>query len=503
MFTVSIPNKVLVFLVISLWLAFVFLQKLYPVSHFAWLIEKHENDYPSIKGYVTKHQNETVQQTVWLNYTGAASLANHSTWVSNETVSQQYFYQYEHFLQTDTGRQVKDIVSRPNSTVWAPIVKPKLRKLLARFNRNVPSLYANNYTINEMRHAYIMIDELMQRSMKGGSSFYVVQHFGPNFQSITMCSVVDHFNGSYSVNCPGYKMECIKVLIYLQFDHFSAFHDLIKKRVKKNSLLLYNKTTCPDENFIADPIPILWMTNEKGKCQMLRLQGRSIIPPSLPEICECVKYFDDIYILGVSHIRYIALFLSVRCIGLNKTVEKGHDWSHGNIHYLSWRYMKDLPARAMDTVPQWFNRKANSTIAIWIQFGAWGMSRSGLAFTYNKHINFYREGLENILKLISKSNINVDLRILGPAAASDQVMMNNFAVGAANTKLRHMLEEMKIHFTDLFELEVPCKNDTAEIVNNHNHYFQRIPSTNEFVGDVGSMSYLGVFLSGVCHGTQS
>ena len=423
---------------------------------------------------------------------------------NNDMVDECMMHQYENYLQTSTGMDIHKTVFMETSSGWPPAKAPTPRKRLTWYDRQAPRLNISNYQVIQLSHGHIMIHERLERraqiNNKGGSSFHVVQYCGPKFSIIAMCPVVDHLNGSYSIKCPGYKLECISISIDLQFERFDAFRDVTEKRVRKSSLLLWRNVVCPKKYFANTTIPISWILNYKGECQTLNLDGETVHLPSTSETCQCIERFDDIYIIGVSHIRFVADYLMIKCCGFNMaSIPKGHrDLSYKNVHYLFWMYMKDLQAKIRAVLPQWLNRPSNSSIAIWIQYGDWDIANTGLGFTYGKHLDMYRKGLEYILTVASKSTINVDLRILGFACVPDARLWNNYALGASNARLRHILNELKVSFTDVYGLELPCRNDVAKIRGNTNHYFQRTSNSNDLHGRVGERVYFGVFLSGVC-----
>ena len=212
------------------------------------------------------------------------------------------------------------------------------------------------------------------------------------------------------------------------------------------------------------------------------------------QICDCVKKFDNMYLIGSSHIRILGDYFMHTCWGkdyANISIHHG-DISAQNVHYKGWALMDKLNTNIRIHLPKWQNSSSSSPIALWILTGSHDFSERTLRYTMDTGLKEFVQAVRYIKTQIQGSGVRVDFRIIGTPPMPDNWYWNNFAIDAFNTKMRKITKSLDVRFMDYFRHVIACKNDVPR----GNHYFDRVG--NKFDGEVGKQFFFGTFLPEVC-----
>ena len=376
-------------------------------------------------------------------------------------------------------------------------------------NRKYPRRNVSHYKVSIVNdYTFLLQEQILPGFKPGGSNFLVMQYLDTNVTTKSPCHVKDHFNGMYSIVCSPLNMQCYKLSIELRYTFFQAYFILEKERrpqIPINKVPIWTKKLiCFNETKTSTSTsPISWTLNKKGECQTLVLQGKPIQVLPVPNICSCMKQYNDIYMIGTSHIKYVAEFIMHECTNLDlRNVGIHHfDLSSKNIHYLRRVYFKELWMHAKEDLQALKNKPSNAIVGVWIQVGAWDDVYDSINKSFHQ-VALFEKALKDIKAIINDTAAQVNLQVLATPPISDRfssaVKTNNFAIGALNARIQEVVTRLGINFFDVYGLVQPCKNEPAKNDPNQNHYFYRL-SGNEFYGEAGKQVYLGAFLSRVCN----
>ena len=328
-----------------------------------------------------------------------------------------------------------------------------------------------------------------------GFSFTIKQYFGESFNHVAQCSYEDYKNGTYSAKCNKHYGKCTKLTIMLDYMNFEAF--LEHPKIIPLHYTIKELSMCSKVNIASKAFN--WEINNSGKCERLFEGNNPVSLTSDDMICSHLKTYSDVYIVGPSHLRFFADYIMHKCYGRNMTkISPFHDdLTTENIHFVEWRYMDQINKNFHTYLPEWTKHK--KSIAVWLQTGSSEFSNIGFDIAMDK-LPLLQKTLIYIKAFTMASGSHVDLRVLGTPPMPDGWFWNNHAIAHFNAKQRGIVQELNIDFTDLFELQVPCYNDTVsqynkltQTLHQGNHYLQRLKFSNTFVGEVGRYGFLGRF----------
>ena len=217
------------------------------------------------------------------------------------------------------------------------------------------------------------------------------------------------------------------------------------------------------------------------------------------DTCACTsKQFDNVYLIGTSHIRIVGDFLMQKCCNKDFSNISEH---HGSIealsiHYYSWPYyelQRDHIHKSLDT---WLSK--SKSLAIWIETGSHDFAEIGYEYTMEIGLEHFNQTLAFIQNRLRNSSSKVDLRVLASPPMPDGWYFNNFGIGAFNAKLQMICLEHEVSYVDAFSIELPCANDVPKLAGNNNHYLHRYKK--QFDGKVGKNLYFGGFFPQICLG---
>ena len=341
-----------------------------------------------------------------------------------------------------------------------------------------------------------------------GCTFTAKQYYAHDRSPIvSQCHVIDLDTGIYNVVCRNHGTKCIIVDITVDFCYFQAYQETPK--IQPWNFPLTKEIFCSDESTIS-PNPQTqiqktqmarnlpkWTLDKNKRCKELILDGHSTISiPSANESCACLKRFDDVYIIGESHVAIFGDYLLHHCDGKNITgIEAGlkhGDLEHKKVHFKGWKYFDELHRGVKGNLVDWLQNK--SSIAIWIQIGSWDFSFKGSKETVEKEIELYQKALKFMKSMAEVSRTSLDLRIMATPPMPRGWYWNNHAISALNYKMKGIADQLRVEYVDAFQIMKPCSESLSPI--SPNHYWHRYDT--EFSGNVGEAFYLGVFLPHVC-----
>ena len=368
---------------------------------------------------------------------------------------------------------------------------------------------------------HVMVAEKSSGAPVPGCSFESIQRFVVTSGSassslsweqrrIAMCETLGYQRGTYTVFCMNHGSRCATIDIRFRFSRYEQYRD--EPKVFPWNHVIHNQEHCHSfaaPSKLAEKKSVSWSVDAHEQCENLYVNNLPVSLLSEKETCDCVRRYDDVYLIGTSHIRFFSDFLLGKCCGQNFTgIAHNHkDLELGNVHYLAWTFIEQFHFLAQVNLPRWIDPSFpnwNATtpkpgtvpgrkIAIWIQTGSWDFSKISYNFSMEHAIPILEDTLRYIQTQIKKSSAmtKVDLRVISTTPMHDKWYWNNNAIRAFNAKERDMVRRLGIDYTDILAMELPCKDQLAA-----NHYFFRDNET--FGGTVGENVYFGAFLPKIC-----
>jgi len=201
--------------------------------------------------------------------------------------------------------------------------------------------------------------------------------------------------------------------------------------------------------------------------------------------------------VGASHMRYKADYLSLLCYSLPLFVSRNHTTLHiGNVEFIWLRFLTEYES-AWETHLRPLNITRGDIV--FIQTGAWDLYVQGPSFdrTMGKSLDLFLSGLRYIRDMLLARGASLVLVTTPPHPdlwlSGSRGHRNNFALAAFNAKLSFAALNMGIPVHDEFGLILPRCEENAL----NTHYLYRNPKDNSMHGEVGLIS-ANVMLRGVC-----
>ena len=156
-----------------------------------------------------------------------------------------------------------------------------------RYTYNVTSA-----VVSEENNSRITVNvmEFYEKQLTKGGSYLRAISLSDDIP--TMCSFVDHFNGSYTVNCPFFA-PCGTIEISLLYVNFTQFKGIGKELQK----LLFKCDLCVGSSSFSNKPDWYWFkTKTEPLFWKLNYFGTEF--PSKLNICDIMKYLGNIYLFG-------------------------------------------------------------------------------------------------------------------------------------------------------------------------------------------------------------
>ena len=418
---------------------------------------------------------------------------------------------FEQFKKSTAYRQNKQIAKQQNMGYKKTFSRHEISDMIINFQEPQETYGIVNVHVDIKSKSNSPIN---------GCNFEAKQTFTLVTPRFSLCSSVDHFNGSYSIQCryPGVACSTLDVvLLYCFFEAFTVqprfypwMHHLLTKHICYNITEATQATEGPPHS-PKRPLAVSWSIYNKSNdyvrskmetCNELFLDNSPVFSMSDKEMCACVeRQYDNVYLVGTSHIGHFGDYLMMHCAGANMTyvpnAVKHGNYNAGKIHWRDGYYFEMLYPLFKKQLPVWST--PGSRIAIWICTGSWDYSFRGLQYSIETGLNNHmRKALNFLVDHQRKcSNCSLDIRLLTTPPQPKRHHLNSIYIQAFNSQLWNLVVgELGLDMLDMFAIYNPCKEDTAQNGPMRHHYLQRLH--DGFDGHVGKIFFWSVFLPHVC-----
>ena len=374
---------------------------------------------------------------------------------------------------------------------------------------------------NQMIHRILRITETTKKGSrtKGGSGFMVrsYSHY------LTVCPVIDHFNGSYSVACPFYG-PCTNISVILKHIHFSGFvgktrvieraiwqQDNICISLKDtqygNIMTTFNsigKLKTKDRKFKhflgTLPKPRGDLTGElghwlqyKNRWRWIGMNGEVLPLDNNKTLCTCYQHFKRVYLVGASH-----QWGNSRCLS--------HLCQTNEIQNEIWRQKlsPDLIKFVNETLISVSTDSANPYAFI-IQFGSWDMKLYDFRDVITKYIPVFARHMEEIYASRRHQYPRVKVLVMSAPSLLDQspktgysLSRNNWGSAVFAETLRRHMEDINIDFLDEFAFTFPLYTHCWCCPGKLNHHYAMWNGTTQTCSGSVGQAFMALFTSRVC-----
>ena len=309
----------------------------------------------------------------------------------------------------------------------------------------------------------------------GGSYFYITQihHYG-NKTFRTVCHFSDDFNGVYHVFCPLVN-QCSTISIERRFLAFHAFAKSglqLSRFVTNDQMTVWNKEVCSSsvtESDFDNDIVSWEVKPSEGDYKCVKVYNGHTAQPYATNttMCECLKQFKEVYIIGASHTYYLFAYL-MRCPGNNY-----HTQPHLSFNFTA--YVNSMLEAVLNAIPML--RNVTQPTPLVLQTGSWDAKYSSQRVFLIKSLNIYRKILSLLDDVVDK-NRHLMVYVLPPPPNPYANNVSNAMVAAFSFQVQRLVQERKhLRYFDFFYPLYPCVNDIPAVENNNkikntNHYFQ-------------------------------
>ena len=178
-----------------------------------------------------------------------------------------------------------------------------------------------------------------------GCNFDARQLFQRPSPQVALCTVKELQNGTYDFECANNGVQCFNFTIIVRFCHYEAFIHSPRIRMWNHHVLEreYCKHT-PVASEMVDP-GLRWTLDANGHCEQLIMYNSPAHMLSHNQTCDCINtQFNDIYLVGTSHIRFFADFLMYTCLkkDFSEVVKHHGGLSVRHLHYHDWGFFSVL-----------------------------------------------------------------------------------------------------------------------------------------------------------------
>ena len=320
-------------------------------------------------------------------------------------------------------------------------VRSKFEPTSLKFTVLTTSNILKNSSLNDALSLLLMVTDKDNKTVKGCSFDAVQIFYNDTPQLKALCTVEDLHNGRYKVLCQKHgKTQCFKLTVLAQYCHYEAFRQSPCISMWNHEVLRRNfcfpEASSRVSNVPGESSPS-WTLDPHGHCDNLRLHNYMVHALPDNDTCACIdKQFDNVYLIGTSHMRIVAEYLMHKCCNKDFSNISVHHGSMEalNIHYYSWSYFELLRHQIHKSLNTWF-RNSNS-IAIWVETGSHDFAEIGYEYTMAIGLEHFNQTLAFIQNRVRNSSAMVDLRVLASPPMPDGWYLNNFAIGAFNAKLQ-------------------------------------------------------------------
>ena len=375
---------------------------------------------------------------------------------------------------------------------------------------------------NQMTYRILQITETMKNGVttEGGSGFLVKS----SSHYLTVCPVIDHFNGSYSVMCPFYgPCSNISILLkHLQFSGFVGPTRVIERTIWKQDNICISPKDIPYKDFmttfnstgnlqtedqelkdylgtLAKPRGDLtgelghWL-QYKNRWRWIGTNGEVLPFERNKTLCTCYQKFKHVHLIGSSHQQFNTQCLSTLCQTSNILNDM-----------FNQRFSPDIIKSFNETLAS-VRSDSSNPYAFIIQFGSWEMSK--LAYqndVITQHIPNFASHIQELYASKRQEYPHVKLLVMSAPALADIDKMgrrivnrNNWISAVFAKTLRHHMESINVDFLDEFAFTLPLNTDCWCCPRRPSHHFAFFnKTTHTCIGDVGK-AFMALFTLNVC-----
>ena len=371
---------------------------------------------------------------------------------------------------------------------------------------------------NQMKYRILHITETMKNGVKtnGGSGFMVrsYSHY------LTVCSVIDHFNGTYNVLCPFYG-PCTNISVILKHVHFSGFVGatrVIERNIwrQDNICTSFKNAQYGDVMTAFNPIGN-WKTEDrefkdylrtlprprgdltgelghwlqyKNRWRWIEMNGEVFPLDNNKTLCTCYEKFKQVHLVGASHQRYNAGCLSHLC-QTNKTHNK-------RAHQLFAMNITNFLNKALTSI----RNDSSNRYAFIIQFGAWDLIETAFHDVMMKSIPAFTRHIKDIYVSRRHQYPHVKVLVMSTPSLRDKtgslLTRNNWVVAVFAKTLRQHMEAINIEFLDEFAFTFPLYTHCWSCPRTPDHHYGWWNGTTQTcTGEVGK-AFMDLFTSRTC-----
>ena len=374
-----------------------------------------------------------------------------------------------------------------NPNVSYPVGKPHL----------APSPIGYIYTVMAVSPTMIVIKELNGKTPTGGGSSFLIRT--DSTTSTQICPYIDSFNGTYLVNCPLPRCTCRNITVLLQYTNFTAYtgsHTPIWK-------LLWQQRVCDNITNSSNLIPTqrqrhlssmenksvaTWYHNE-GRLVATLLDGEEFQDVSISDLCDCVKKYRKLFLVGSSHMRFKFDYIITACYEMPSNVPVQHNrLVVENVSFISVTRMSEFVVLWRMTLEKESLGERDMVI---VQTGAHDMALACLHDTMGVYAGKLMKDLSDLRQKSLTCGFNLLVLTTPPFPEANIELKakgnrNNFALAAFNRKLKMLLTEQGVEIFDEFSLLLPQQDNNACGC----HYMCRgiVNNTNYIYGEAGMIA---------------
>ena len=309
-----------------------------------------------------------------------------------------------------------------------------------------------------------------------------------------VCSFRDSFDGDYVIWCRRPAAGCTDVMVQVQcvdFGAYSSVHGALHRTI-------WRKTICSDKSRTLSE----WSTRSARLLATLEREATvknavrwrrqtlhdawspsellELHTDSLKEqLCRCVKRFDQVLLVGASHMRFKFDFIADLC--LSAQLGLYHASCHiDNVGYERISLINDLES-IRDAVLRYNNASLTRDSLVIIQSGAHDLVFRGLPSTMQTTVDRFVDILRELKEMSDRVGFRLILQMTPPSP--DVVLYptkggrNNFAIAAFVQLLTLRLKKLNIDIFDEFNALLRMQYDH---VCKH-HYLCRVQRARKIV----------------------
>ena len=412
--------------------------------------------------------------------------------------------QYNAFLSTRTHQPVACVESRKMEYKIMLLSIKGTTKLLG-FDP-LDHLKDYKYEIHHLQTGsfiLVTITEFHEKKLSAGGSSFRGLVYAEN--KLALCTYTDHFNGTYTVQCP-MSSHCVHVNLTLLHTGFSQYQGITKRldHVLMDAQICATST----QNCVTLPQREYWCHDEHHSWKW---HSDIDFPVTDEEMCKMLDALGRLFMVGSSHMFYQYQYLLERCA--NSVPDLKHRLFHVNVPHTNeiaqiirgfansetyaWchsnhtaKYTKDklmfdrlFDIRGSKEMRSVCNRDILVNTTVLLQTGSWDLAYNRFQFTLKMLYATLEPAIRTISSYERRSKF-LKVLMMGPPPfySLDQyaTCRNDDIIQIFSHTLGQICGKHKLRFLSVFDIVYPRFNESLE----NSHY---LSCYNSCVGDVGKV----------------